>query len=205
MVHAAHVGDGTGGNIVDEDILLVMGLPLDQVGVDGPWGLLGMRRGWWMVASSRPRRSRAGRYWEGGGECVAGREANGDAVLDHVLERGKSQEMQAVVRFRGIGGDRAMFEELLDAAFDEPSDLGGQGAVLVDEPAELGLEAAGGQEGGPLLDGCHDGRSGAEDHGTDAGEIGEVRAEVDEGGRSDVEHLREATDVFVGQAFGRIL
>ena len=42
-------------------------------------------------------------------------------------------------------------------------------------------------------------------HGTDAGEIGEVRAEVDEGGRSDVKHLREATDVFVRQAFRRIL
>ena len=81
----------------------------------------------------------------GGGECVAGREANGDAVLYHVLERGKSKEMHAVVRVRSIGGDRAMLEELLDAAFDEPCDLGGQGAVLVDEPAELGLEAVGGQ------------------------------------------------------------
>ena len=135
MVHAAHVGDGTGGNVGDEDVPLVMGLPLDRVGVDGFWGLLDRRRGQWVVASSRPRRSRAGWYWEGGDECVAGREANGDAVLDHVLERGKSQEMRAVVRFRGIGGDHAMLEELLDAAFDEPSDLGGQGAVLFDEPA----------------------------------------------------------------------
>ena len=88
MVHAAHVGDGTGGNVFDEDVPLVMSLPLDRVGVDGPWGLLGTRRGRWMVASSRPRGNRAGWYWEGGGECVTGLEANGDAVLDHVLERG---------------------------------------------------------------------------------------------------------------------
>ena len=153
MVHAAHVSDGTGGNISDENSPLVTGLPLNRVWVDdgvvvgnGPGGLLSMK-GWRrVVASSRPRRSRAGWYWRGGGECVARREANGDTVFDHVLERGKSKEVHAVVRFRGSGRNRAMLKELLNPAFDEPADLGGQGAVLVDEPAELGLEAAGGQK-----------------------------------------------------------
>ena len=50
MVHAAHVSDGTGGNISDENVPLVMELPLNRVWVDdgvevgnGPGGLLGMK------------------------------------------------------------------------------------------------------------------------------------------------------------------
>ena len=92
-----------------------------------------------------------------------------DAVLEHVLEHVKGKEMQAVVRFRGSGRDCAMFEETLYATFDEPSYLGWEGAVLIHEPAERGLETALGQEGDPLPDGCHEGGGGAKNHGTEGG------------------------------------
>ena len=79
-----------------------------------------------ILASSCPRGRCDEWYWESGSERVAGLEAKVEAVIEYVLERVKSQEMKAVVRFRGSGRDRAMLEETLDATFNEPAYLGGR-------------------------------------------------------------------------------
>jgi hypothetical protein len=150
-----------------------------------------------LILVSRSRGRCAGWYWESGSWCIAGLEAEVDAVLEHVLECVKSQEMKAVVRFRGSGRDRAMLEETLDATFDEQAYLGG-GARSFSPPLAKKANHC-------LMAVTMEEVAGAKNHGTDAGEIGEVRAEVDEGGRSDIKHLGQTPYVFVWQSFQGIL
>ena len=143
MEHAPQGPGGTGIKVRDKDGPDISSAPRNRVGVDGgfgtPWLSLVVRRG---------RKWRAGRLNRAmGNECVAGWESDVDSILEHVLEHVEIKKVKPFVRFRGSSRDRAVLKETLDAAFNEPSYLGGEGSVLLHEPAERGLEGARGQEG----------------------------------------------------------